>query len=202
MSQTAQPPQTLISAGERLLQPGTPFFRITDALGAGSQTTLQVDALTSGLAAANANIATLQGQVATLQSQVSTLQAQVQSLQLFQRSFDYQQVEISTGITFLDQRTIYRRSIVLNTALNTALNNFVQAHGIASISYIVDIQAMAAQAGAPQYPITFLNMVTAPSLSTGLSIWADTTNIIVSVGSTAFAGYQTIATLWYTCTDR
>lgn len=162
----------------------------------------QAAGFATDITALQGQVATLQGQVATLQGQVTTLQGQVAAQQLVINSFNYVQAEVSTGTIFLDQRTIYKRSIVINNALATALNNFVFPHGILNISYIVNIQAMASQPASPQYPITFLNVATAPSLSTGLSIWADPTNIIVSVGTTALPGYQVIATLFYTATDR
>lgn len=161
-----------------------------------------ITALQGQVATLQGQVTTLQGQVSTLQGQVSTLQGQVAAQQVTINSFNYFQTEVSTGTLFLDQRTVYKRSIVINGALNTALTNFVYPHGIPNISYIVNIQAMASQPASAQYPITFLNMPTAPSLSTGLSIWADNTNIVVSVGTTTFVGYQVIATMWYTATDR
>lgn len=190
----------LLPANITLLQPGSRGFRLSDALSVQA-----VSAQTS-----NTQIATLQGQVngvqgdvTTLQGQVAALQGQVAALQTFMSSFSYyQNIEQPTGTYFLDSRLIYKSSFVINGALNTALTNTVYPHGVLNINYIVNIQAMAAQAQGQQLPITFLNMVTAPSMSTGISIWADTTNIIVSVGSQAFANFQVLATLWYTATDR
>lgn len=191
-----------ITANTTFLQTGAGgFARVSTALMALNQSQ-NVFTLSTAVGTLEADITALQAQVATLQGQVSTLQAQVAAQQITINSFNYNQAEVSTGTIFLDQRTIYKRSIVINNALTTALTNFSFAHGIANISYIVNIQAMASQPASPQYPITFLNMPTAPSLSTGVSIWADNTNITVSVGTTTFVGYQVIATLWYTATDR
>ena len=198
-----------ITANTTFLQTGAGgFARVSTALMALNQSQ-NVFTLSTAVGTLEADITTLQGQVATLQGQVSTLQGQVATLQgqvaaqqVTINSFNYVQAEVSTGTIFLDQRTIYKRSIVINNALVTPLTNFNYPHGIANISYIVNIQAMASQPASPQYPITFVNMPSSPSLTTGLSIWADNTNIYVSVGSTAFPGYQVIATLWYTATDR
>lgn len=203
-----QYPATL-SANTTFLQTGAGgFARVSTALQALNQSQ-NVQVLANSIGTLQADITTLQGQVATLQGQVSTLQGQVSTLQaqvaaqqLMLNAFNYNQVEVSTGTIFLDQRTIYKRSFVINGALNTALTVFTYPHGVAAINYIVNIQAMAGAATALQYPITFLNMATAPSLSTGLSIWADANNIYVSVGTTTFAGIQVLATMWYTATNR
>lgn len=191
----------LLPANANLLQPASGFFRIYDALRAVDQST-QTTTLANQIGGFAAEIATLQGQVATLQSQVATLQAQVAAQQITIGSFSYYQFEISTGTIFLDQRTIYKRSFVINGALNTAINVFTYPHGIAALNYIVNIQAMAGAAGGQQLPITFLNMATAPQITTGLSCWADATNIYIAVGTSTFAGIQVLATLWYTATDR
>ena len=203
------PNPDLLSASTTLLQSGGgAYARLVNALQGLDQSaniiTLANQAVNFGtdITALQGQVATLQGQVSTLQSQVATLQAQAALFQAFQNSFNYLQLEVSTGTIFLDQRTIYRRSFVINNALVTPLTNFIFAHNIANISYVVNIQAMASQPASPQYPITFLNMATAPTLSTGLSIWADTANIVVSIGTTGLPGYQVIATLFYTATDR
>lgn len=191
-----------LSANTTFLQTGAGgYARVSTALMALNQGQ-NVVTLSNAVGTLEADVTVLQGQVATLQGQVATLQAQVAAQQVTINSFNYNQIEVSTGTLFLDQRTIYKRSFVINNALATAVTNFVYPHGIAAINYIVNVQAMAAQAAGSQYPITFLNMATAPSLSTGVSIWADTTNIIISVGTTTFAGYQVLATLWYTATNR
>lgn len=195
--------QRLIPANTTLLQPGSKFYRISDALNA------QAQAVNTAATSGNAQIASLQSQVTSLESQVATLQAQVAALQgsnttftQFMASFSYLQAEVSTGTIFLDQNTIYKRSFVINNALNTALTVFTFAHGITSINYIVNAQLMAVQAGGQQLPITFLNLATAPNISIGVSAWADATNIYISVASTTFPNYQVLATLWYTATDR
>lgn len=172
----------LLSSNINLLQPGSQAYRLSDALTNQS--------------------ASLQTSNAITATQISQLQAQVRTLQLFMNSFNYLQAEVSTGTIFLDQRTIYKRSFVINNALNTALTNFVYNHGVANISYIVNIEAMAGMPGGTQYPITFVNMPNSPSLSIGLSCWATNTAIVISVGSQAFANVQVLATLWYTATDR
>ena len=172
----------LLSSNVNLLQPGSQAYRLSDALTNQS--------------------ASLQTSNAITATQISQLQAQVRVLQQFMASFNYLQAEVSTGTIFLDQRTIYKRSFVINGALNTAISVFTYPHSVPAISYIVNIQAMAGAATAMQYPITFLNMATAPSLSTGISAWADATNIYIANGTTIFSGIQVLATLWYTATDR
>lgn len=202
MSSSISDPR-LLPANTTLLQPGSRFFRISDALNYQVASLQTADnALQEQITENNTNITTLQGQVASLQAQVSTLQAQVSTLQAFQNSFNYLQAEVSTGTIFLDQRTIYKRSFVINNALNTALTNFVFQHGIAAINYIVNIEAMAAINGQQQLPITFLNLATAPNVTIGVSLWADITNIFISVANTTFPNYQVLATLWYTATNR
>lgn len=188
-----------IQAGVTMLQPSAIAFRLSDAL---QKATYTSSSNAGDITQIQNDIAILQGQVQTLSTQMTTLQGQVQAQQLVLNSFNYLQAEVSTHTTFLDQRTIYRRSFVLNGALATALTNFIYAHTVANISYIVNVEAMASLTGNPQYPIPFVNMPTAPSLSTGISCWADNTNIIISVGTTAFANYQVLVTMWYTCTDR
>ena len=172
----------LLSSNVNLLQPGSQAYRLSDALTNQS--------------------ASLQTSNAITATQISQLQAQVRVLQQFMASFNYLQAEVSTGTIFLDQRTIYKRSFVINGATNTALSNFTYPHGIPAINYIVNFQAMAGPAGGQQLPITFVNLATAPNISIGLSGWADATNIYISVGSTTFPNYQVLATLWYTATDR
>lgn len=193
----------LLPTNITLLQPGSRAYRLADAL-TQQTASLQVSNATTAaqIATLQTQVATLQGQVSTLQGQVSTLQTQVQTLQQFMNSFSYLQAEVSTGTIFLDQNTIYKRSFVINNALDTALNVFTFAHGVTSINYIVNVQAMAAQAGGQQLPITFINMATAPSISLGVSCWCDATNIYVSCGGVTFPGYQVLVTLWYTATDR
>jgi ribulose kinase len=69
-------PDSLLPANITLLQPGSRYFRLVDALQAldiGSQLAAQVATL-------NNEVATLQSQVATLQSQVATLQGQIDAL--------------------------------------------------------------------------------------------------------------------------
>lgn len=203
-----QIPQGLIPSSTTVLQPGSRYFRLVDAFAQlDSQQAIavlqqQVGTLEGDITALQSSIATLQSQMSTVQGQITTLQGQVQALQLFMNSFNYNQIEVSTSTIFLDQRTIYRRSFVINGALNTAVNVFTYPHGVPAISYIVNIQAMAGAATAMQYPITFLNMATAPSLSTGISCWADATNIYIANGTTAFSGIQVLATMWYTATNR
>lgn len=189
-------PGRLLPANITLLQPGSRAYRLADALTAPSSQLQVASAVTQN------QITTLQNQITTLEGQITTLQTQVALLQAFQNGFNYLQLEVSTGTYFLDGRTIYKRSFVINNALNTGLTNFVYPHGIANINYIVSMLAMAGQAGGQQLPITFINMATAPSISIGISGWADTTNIIISVGTQTFVGYQILATLWYTATDR
>lgn len=190
----------LLPANITLLQPGSRGFRLSDALSVQA-----VSAQTS-----NTQIATLQGQVngvqgdvTTLQGQVAALQGQVAALQTFMSSFSYyQNIEQPTGTYFLDSRLIYKSSFVINGALNTALTVFTYPHAVANINYIVNVQAIAAQAGGQQLPITFINMATAPSISLGVSCWCDTTNIYIACGGVTFAGFQVLVTLWYTATDR
>lgn len=198
-----------LSANTTFLQTGSGgYARVSTALMALNQAQnianigADITALQTDVTTLQGQVTTLQGQIATLQGQVSTLQTQVATLQAFQNSFNYQQIEISTGTLFLDQRNIYRRSIVINNALNTGNTVFTFAHGIANISYIAYIQAMASQAAGQQLPITFLNLATAPNITIGLSIWADTTNLYIALANTTFPGFQVIATLWYTATDR
>lgn len=182
-----------------MLNPVSRGYRLSDALNGQAASLQTTNTTITGL---QASIGTLQSQVATLQGQMATLQAQVAAQQLVINSFNYGQFEVSTGTLFLDQRTIYKRSFVINGALNTALNVFTYPHGIANINYIVAVTAMAAQAQGQQLPITFINMATAPNISLGVSCWCDTTNIFIACGSVTFANYQVLATLWYTATDR
>lgn len=198
-----------ITANTTFLQTGAGgFARVSTALMALNQSqnvftlSTAVGTLEADITALQAQVATLQGQVTTLQGQVSTLQGQVAAQQLMLNAFNYNQAEVSTGTIFLDQRTIYKRSFVINGALNTALTTFTYPHGVAAINYIVNVQAMAAQAGGQQLPITFLNLATAPNISIGVSCWCDVTNIYISVANTTFPGYQVLATLWYTATNR
>lgn len=196
------PNPDLLSASTTLLQSGGgAYARLVNAL-QGLDQSANIITLANQAVNFGSDIATLQGQVATLQGQVSTLQAQVAAQQVTINSMSYNQVEVSTGTLFLDQRTIYKRSFVINNALVTPLTNFTYPHGVAAINYIVNIQAMAAQAGGQQLPLTFVNLATAPNISIGLSIWADVTNLYISVANTAFPGYQVLATLWYTATNR
>lgn len=201
-------PTNLIPASTTVLQPGSRYFRLVDAFAQLDQT-LAVDTLNNDITALQASVATLQGQVSTLQSQMTTVQGQITTLQgqataftAFMATFNYQQVEVSTGSYYLDNRTIYRRSFVISNALNTALNVFTYPHLIPAINYIADVQAMASVATGQQLPITFANFATSPNITVGLGCWADTTNIYISVGNTVFTNYLTLVTLWYTATNR
>lgn len=200
----------LLPANVTLLQPGSRGYRLSDALTVASMTQqvanattgAQIAALQADVTALQGYVTALQGQVSTLQGQVTTLQGQVAAQQITINSFNYQQIEVSTGTIFLDQRTIYKRTFVINNALNTGQTVFTFAHGILNINYIVNVEAMAAQAGGQQLPLTFLNLATAPTITIGLSCWCDTTNIYIALASTTFPNYQVLATLWYTATDR
>lgn len=196
MSGTTSAGQPLLPANVTLLQPGSRFFRLSDALN------FQVASLQASNDSLQGQITTNTTDITALRATVTALQAQVAAQQVTINSFNYLQTEVSTGTLFLDQRTIYKRSFVINGALNNGLTNTVFPHSIANINYIVNIEAMAALNGQQQLPITFINMATAPSISIGISLWADITNIIVSVGTQTFPNYQVLATLWYTATDR
>lgn len=222
MGVTTTPPP-LISAGETLLQPGTPFYRITDALGSANLTAQQVaqlqieqanlagyvEALQTQMAAANANIATLQGQVSTLQDQVSTLQtqmttvqAQIAVLQSFMNSNNWVQSEVNTGLTFLDGRTLYTRSFVISGALASALSTFTYAHGIANINYVAQGIAIAGQSVGQNLPITFINAQQIPNVQDAISFFVDTVNIYIFNGNVLRTNMLVLVKLYYTCTDR
>ena len=171
---------------------------------AGQISTLQgqVSTLQGQVATNTANIATNTGNITTLQGQVSTLQGQVAALQLFANSFNYLQAEVSTGTTYLNGATIYRRSFVPpSTILSTpyAVGNY--AHGVANIGYIVAMQGIASLYQGQSLPMTFINAAQNP-FQNALSVWGDTTNIYIAVGSTPFPTYTAIVTMWYTATDR
>lgn len=207
----------LLPANVTLLQPGSRGYRLSDALTVAAMTqqvsnvTLQgqvtenaanITALQGYVTALQGQVQTLQGQVTTLQGQVSTLQTQVANLIAFMNSFNYVQLEVSTGRTFLDNRNIYVRSFVITGATNTALQVFTYAHGVPNINYIAEVQAMASQQGGQQLPITFVNLASAPNITVGLGAWADTTNIYISTGNAVFTNYLVLVRLYYTATDR
>ena len=109
-------PTSLIPANTTLLQPGSQYFRLGDALAA-----LQIGpAVSAQINALQAEVTAQQAQITTLQGQVSTLQTQVQNLILFQNSFNWVQAEVSTGLVYLDSRTIYTRAFVIIGARLTA----------------------------------------------------------------------------------
>lgn len=182
-------------------QIGTINGQISTLQGQVDTNTSNIATLQGQVATNTSNIATNTSNIATLQGQVSTLQGQVQALQLFMNSFNYNQIEVSTGTIFLDQRTIYRRSIVINGALNGTNVIVTTPHTIAAINYIVTIQGVAALAGGQFLPLTYVQTNTQP-ITNGIGIWADTANIYVSNGSQVYTNYQVLATLFYTATNR
>lgn len=193
--------QPLLPANTTLLQPGSRFFRLSDALSYTAALSAANTALQTQVNAMQAQLTNLENGFTGLAARVTTLEAQVTSLRQFQRSFDYQQVEISTGTIFLDQRTIYRRSYVISTAL--PVNQvFIYAHTIPALNYFVDIRAELVQQGGQGLPLTFVNTAQTPPWVNGVSVWGDATNLYFSNGNTPFTSYLTIATVWYTATDR
>lgn len=88
MSSSISDPR-LLPANTTLLQPGSRFFRISDALNyqvaslqaAGGALQTQIDNNAIAVAALQGEVSALQSQVTTLQSQVTFLQSQVATLQ-------------------------------------------------------------------------------------------------------------------------
>ena len=192
----------LLSANTAIIQSGGgAFARLINALQLLDQSG-QVIELATNLATLQADITTLQGQVATLQGQVTTLQQQATVFQQFQASFNYLQLEVSTGMIFLDQRVIYRRSFVISGATNVANSMVTYPHTIPAINYIVNCEAVAEINSGPAFPVTYLNTSVNPIPPDGISISVDTTNIYVYNGNIVRSNYLTLVTLWYTATNR
>lgn len=196
----AQYPDQL-SANTTFLQTGAGgYARVSTALMALNQSQ-NVVTLSNAVGTIEADITTLQSQIATLQSQVATLQGQAAAFTAFMASFNYQQLEISTGTYYLNGTLIYRRTFVMPATMLTAGQINIFAHGIANIGYIVTMQAVASLYQGQTLPMTFLQINQQPPQN-GLSCWGDVTNIYVAVGTTGFTTYIPIATMWYTATDR
>lgn len=191
-----------IPSNTTLLQPGAVAFRLSDAI---QENVAIISALTEGngsaIGALQAQITTLQGQVSTLQSQVSTLQGQTAAFQAFMNSFNWVQVEVSTGLTFLDGRTLYTRSYVISGAQNAANNTFTYAHGIPNINYIAQVIAVVGLNN-PSFAAPIFYGNTSAPLSDAIGIWVDTTNIYISNGTVIRTNYLTLVKLYYTATDR
>lgn len=192
-------PLTLIPANSTLLQPGSgQYFRLGDALSVlniGPQVGGQITDLQQ-------QVTTLQGQVSTLQSQMATAQAQIAVLQGFMNSFNWVQLEVNTGLTFLDGRTLYTRSFVISGALANALTTFTYAHGITNINYVASAQAIAGQNSGQNLPITWINAQQVPSVQDAISMMVDTVNIYIFNGSVLRTSMLVLVKLYYTCTDR
>lgn len=188
----------LLPTNVTLLQPASRYFRLDQALQA-----LDIGAqVNSQIAPLQADITTLQSQVATLQSQMTTVQGQIAAQQQTINSFNWVQLEVDTGLTFLDGRTLYTRSFVISGALNTALNVFTYAHGISAINYVAQISAIAGQNNGQNLPITFINAQQVPNVQDAISIFADITNIYVFNGSVLRTNFLVLVKMYYTCTDR
>lgn len=196
-----------IQAGVTMLQPSAIAFRLSDALQKATYTT---SSNAGDIAQIEADIATLQGQVqslstqmTTLQGQIGTLQGQMTVVQGFMNSFNWVQAEVSTGLIFLDQRTLYTRSFVISAALNTGFNVFVYPHGITAINYVAQAIGVAGINSSQTFPITYVNMTTAPTnIQDGISFYVDPTNIYVLNGAVIRTNFLVLVKLYYTCTDR
>lgn len=187
-----------IQAGVTMLQPSAIAFRLSDAL---QKATYTASSNAGDITQIEEDIATLQGQVGTLSTQISTLQGQVQVLQGFMNSFNWVQAEVSTGLIFLDQRTLYTRSFVISGAQNATNNTFTYAHGITNINYIAQVIAMVGLNN-PNFAAPIFYGNTSAPLSDAIGIWADITNIYISNGTVIRTNNLTLVKLYYTCTDR
>ena len=185
----------LLSASTTIVQSGGGgFARLINAL--------QLLDQSGNLVSIASQLATLQADITTIQGQITTLQQQAQLFTAFQASFNYLQTEVSTGMIFLDQRTIYRRSFVISGATNVANSMVTYPHTIPAINYIVECQAVAEINSGPAFPITYLNTSLNPIPPDGISISVDPTNIYIYNGNIIRTNYLCLVTLWYTPTNR
>lgn len=183
MSSASDLQRSQIGANVTLRQPTAPAFRLSDALTLTQNSTNSFQSDISGL----------QQQVATLQNQVTNLQTQMQNVLNF---INFSQSEVATGIIFLDQQQIYKRSYAYS-GINAINNVYIAAHGIQNLAYLAFATCTMGVANNVNIPLAWLNPTVQP-WADGTTFYIDNTNIYIVNGSTNRSSYIFLVTLWYT----
>ena len=187
----------LLSANTTIIQSGGgAFARLINALQLLDQSS-QVIELATNLATLQADITTLQGQVTALQTQVATLQTQTTNATNW---INDTTAEISTGFTWLDGRTLYKRC---NTFTMTNVTNGVAtfAHNITQLAYIAEAQAVMQTQNGNYFPQSWVNPAANPPTD-GTGFYLDTTNMYVANDGQIRTNYLIVLRLWYTALNR
>lgn len=104
---------------------------------------------------------------------------------------NYTTSEVDTGFTWVDGKTIYKKTINFG-ALPNATSKTV-AHSITNLDFILSFDAMS-ESGTTWFPIPF---VSTAALSSGIAISFDATNVTIAPGSDRTAFTSTFITLYY-----
>jgi hypothetical protein len=104
---------------------------------------------------------------------------------------DFSTSEVDTGFTWVDGKTIYKKSINFGTLPNATTKSV--AHSIGSIDNVVKMVAIAKDASSNFLPLPFGH----PTDASNISFSLEGANLVINAGSnrTAFSAY---ATVWYT----
>lgn len=108
---------------------------------------------------------------------------------------DYSTSEVATKATWINGKTIYKKTIAFGALPNTASKSV--AHGITGLERVMRIETEAYEASGSFY-YNFGHVNTA-SLANGISMYADATNVSIVTGSNR-TGVSANITLYYTKT--
>ena len=188
-----------IQAGVTMLQPAAIAFRLSDALQKATYTTSSnagdISQLEEAVAELQGQVGTLSTQIATLQSQIAALQSQMTNVQNY---LMFTQAEQPTGMIFLDNNQIYKRSWAVSS-VNVVNNVYTIAHGIQSLAYLAQAQGVMGVANSTNIPMTWINSALAlPQWGDATCFYIDNTNIYIVNGSTNRSSFIFLITLWYT----
>lgn len=106
---------------------------------------------------------------------------------------DYSTSEVSTGFTWTDGKTIYKKTVSIGALPNTTTKS--TAHGITNLSYVILVQGMASTS-TNFFPLPYLST---SSLTFGIGVSVQGSNIVTETGADR-SGYTGYVTLFYTKT--
>lgn len=105
---------------------------------------------------------------------------------------NYSTSEVDTGFTWVDGKTIYKKTVNFGALPNNTSKNV--AHGITDISYVIDVHGIAANNTPNFLPISYR------SATAGIWFTITTNNITINTSTDLTAYTTTYATLYYTKT--
>lgn len=108
---------------------------------------------------------------------------------------NYSTSEVNTGFTWVDGKTIYKKTVNFGALPNNNTKNV--AHGIANLDFVISISGAAYDGLAVHIPLPFVNTSASGS---NVHLNNDKTNVIVVTGSNRSGFTSAYITLYYTKT--